>query len=59
MLDGSAGAHIGIILVGAFSWPGWWRKRIAATAARGHAVFCLATEGGVCASVFIAHMELT
>ena len=51
--------NTGIILVGASSWPGSWRKRIATTAARGHAVFCLVTERGVCASFFIAHMELT
>ena len=49
----------GIILLGAFSWPGSWRKRIAPNAGCGHAVFALATERGVCASVFIAHMELT
>ena len=56
MLDGTAGAHVGIILVGTFFWPGWWRKRIGTSAARGHAVFALAWEGGVCASVFIAHL---
>ena len=36
------------------SWPGSWRKRIATTAARGHAA-----ERGTCASFIIAHMELT
>ena len=33
--------HIGIILVGALPWAGWWRKRKATNAAPAHTVFYL------------------